>query len=382
MGLKGFDRTPRDDVRARRNAAKLHSEFDTLLGDGLEVSGEGLITLALATNPGLEFTSGALRAKVSAPIIRDASGIGLSFGTGLQNDSGTLKSKDSEIDHDSLLNFVANEHIDWTNATATLLTTGDIHTTAGGLRTNHALIKDRTSSQLQLRDDTDSSYQSLRCLGLELSSIQSLTTAFDIRSFTASSARFRFQTYPAGSHVTVCEFSGGSGTPFIGMYYNPIVDGCDLTFANAGRIGWTKKTAASVSAGTVGDLQTLGDGNFHHTDEAAATPGFSLTVGFTSIAAFNWVQIVGTYAGTHSVGIQLYNWTTATWDTFGAMDAGVADVSTAGEYILGNHSFFVPDDANYIGTGGDAGKVNVRFHHTAAGNASHDLDLDVVALYQ
>lgn len=38
----------------------------------------------------------------------------------------TAETIDSAIDHDALLNFVANEHIDWTNATDNLLTTGSI----------------------------------------------------------------------------------------------------------------------------------------------------------------------------------------------------------------------------------------------------------------
>ncbi len=57
-------------------------------------------------------------------------------------------------------------------------------------------------------------------------------------------------------------------------------------------------------------------------------------------------------------------------------------LATAGEYTLQNMSFFLPSDTNYIGTGGDAGDVRVRFRHTSMGNATHDLDIDVVALYQ
>ena len=50
----------------------------------------------------------------------------LTFSTGLTNAGGTITTNDSQIDHDALLNFVANEHIDWTNATQNLLTTGSI----------------------------------------------------------------------------------------------------------------------------------------------------------------------------------------------------------------------------------------------------------------
>jgi hypothetical protein len=45
----------------------------------------------------------------------------LSYSTGLYLDGTTLK-----VDHDAASNFVANEHIDWTNATQNLLTTGTV----------------------------------------------------------------------------------------------------------------------------------------------------------------------------------------------------------------------------------------------------------------
>jgi len=72
-----------------------------MLGDGLDVV-NGAIAVALAATPGLEFTDGKLRVKVAAPIGRDATGVHLDFGTGLQNDAGVLKTKDSEIVHDDL----------------------------------------------------------------------------------------------------------------------------------------------------------------------------------------------------------------------------------------------------------------------------------------
>ncbi len=110
-GLEGITGTPRADTRQRRNWQRMAADFVALLGDGLGLSGAGLISVSLATDPGLEFSSGDLRVKVAAPIIRNASGVGLSFGTGLQNDAGVLKSKDSEIVHDNLSGFVADEHI-------------------------------------------------------------------------------------------------------------------------------------------------------------------------------------------------------------------------------------------------------------------------------
>jgi len=165
----------------------------------------------------------------------------------------------------------------------------------------------------------------------------------------------------------------------------------DLTQTGTARIDWTKKTAASVTltAGTtpasvVADLQTEGDGLFYHIDEAAATPGIALMVEFTGITAFNWVNILAWYDGsaTHALAVQLYDWVSVAYKTFSAIQTGMGNVTTAGGYILDNIDFFVPSDANYIGTGGDAGKVRVRLYHTLGGNSLHNLDIDVVALYQ
>ena len=128
------------------------------------------------------------------------------------------------------------------------------------------------------------------------------------------------------------------------------------------------------------DLQIAGDGDFYSITEAADTPGSDLEVDFTGIDTFDWIRIIALYNGgdTHAVAIQLYNYDTTTWDTFDSLQNGQEDVSTAGEYILENHSFFVPDDDNYI----SGSTVLVRFHHTMLGNAAHNLYIDTVELYK
>ena len=45
-------------------------------------------------------------------------------GTGIDITGEVLSTADDEIDHDALNNFVANEHIDWTNAAANFMTSG------------------------------------------------------------------------------------------------------------------------------------------------------------------------------------------------------------------------------------------------------------------
>jgi len=148
-----------------------------------------------------------------------------------------------------------------------------------------------------------------------------------------------------------------------------------------GNNSWTKIEPSTITldAGTstesVTDLQDANDGNIYHIDEAAATPGIDLKVDFTGVTSFAFVNVIARYVGldTHSVSIQLYDWQNTAWDTY---DSILTDGAT-----MCDHSFWIPDDTNYIGTGGDAGKVRVRFNHTEGGNASHDAYIDVVALY-
>lgn len=118
-GIKGISRLPRDTVRARRNATQLASNFTAIIGDGLEITGVGLLAIDLAANPGLAFSGGDLICKVAAPIALDATGVHLDFGAGLQNLAGVLTTDDAAIDHNALTNYAGNEHIDHTGVTLT-----------------------------------------------------------------------------------------------------------------------------------------------------------------------------------------------------------------------------------------------------------------------
>ena len=157
-GMRGMDRTPRADTRVRRNAQQLAGSADLMFSGALTVDGDGYIVLVLAgssglsqsvagltidldSTPGLVLGAGGIKALVQDVIAIDASGIKLTFGTGLQSDTGTLKTKDSEILHDSLSGYDADEHIDWTDATENLLTTGLGTFGTVNLTTNTALLQ-------------------------------------------------------------------------------------------------------------------------------------------------------------------------------------------------------------------------------------------------
>jgi len=154
------------------------------------------------------------------------------------------------------------------------------------------------------------------------------------------------------------------------------------SFLGTARIAWTKKTAATATVtdmtttSNVTDLQTANDGNAYTAVEVASNPNQNLVVGFTSITAFNWVQILGRYQGSsgHGITIQLEitPFDGSAWHTFGLLEDDTSDTN----YI--NYSFFVPSDAAYI----NSGAVKVRFVHTMNGTAGHELVLDCVALYQ
>ena len=139
--------------------------------------------------------------------------------------------------------------------------------------------------------------------------------------------------------------------------------------------------AAGTSGNTVADLRTAHDALYYTITEAAATPGIRLTVHFTSVRSFTRVKIIGYYSGsaTHAIGIQLYNWVTAHWDTYHAMQTGCGNF-THDEIILEYYGFQISSATKHIGTGANLGKVDVRFNHTMNGSVNHSMALDLVAL--
>lgn len=161
------------------------------------------------------------------------------------------------------------------------------------------------------------------------------------------------------------------------------------THAGTARKTWTKYTANSVtltagtSASSVTDLQTMTDGNYYTLTEAAATPGQDLIIDFVSVTAFEQVRLLLGYngVGSHAIALQIYNWSSAAWDTFNDLQNGTYQ-TTAGAVILHNASFRVYDDTNYIGTGGNSGQVRIRIYHPMAGNSSHTTIIDEVSLRQ
>lgn len=124
-GLSGQDRSPRAPVRERRNFDNLASVLEFIgLAEVIQINGSGELTLALATDGGLENDSAALTIKlnptdpglvlaaaglsvaVQGVLDIDGAGVFLNFGNGLENNAGSL---DVALATNSGLSFAAGD---------------------------------------------------------------------------------------------------------------------------------------------------------------------------------------------------------------------------------------------------------------------------------
>ena len=154
------------------------------------------------------------------------------------------------------------------------------------------------------------------------------------------------------------------------------------TFTGTARIDWTKKTAngAAVTgfttASAVADLQTANDGNLYTASEVAGGGNY-LIVDFASVTAFNWVKVLGYYAGNSAhniqIGIEITPFNGTAWHIFDSIEHQSATTKT-----MQNHDFFIPSDTAYI----NSGVVKIRFLHSSTTVNAHNLVLDEVSLQQ
>ena len=333
---RGKDRLPRSGVRARRASDTYELLIDA--NGGLTDAYSGLA---------INLASGSV-------LVLASNELDVTIGTGVQNDGGTLKSKDSEIVHDNLSGFVADEHIDHTTVTMTAGT----GLSGGG---TIAATRTFTTNDAEIVHDNLSGFVANEHIDWTDTTEDFKTTG----TVTAGAATF-----------------GDGGT----THYLSISATGDVAFNGTAHLDWTKITANGATIrnahGTTGssvnDLKTAHDGNFYTlSEEGAETPGMDVEIDFTGVTAFHWVQILGRYeqaTTAHGITIMLeitpFNGTA--WHRYDFMLDQPADLTNE------EHSFFVPDSSAYI----NGGVVKVRFVHEMAGtSANHDLVLDTVALY-
>jgi hypothetical protein len=150
----------------------------------------------------------------------------------------------------------------------------------------------------------------------------------------------------------------------------------DPTTVPVSNVG-TSTTYGTYNFGSVTDIQTYGDYNtsantgFYSVNDATGTPGHIEYIGFTGVTKFNRIVLNINYTASsgHTQNIDLYNYLTNQWDTFGTYSGS----GTWQQFTLG-----VIDDVPYI----SGGNVTLRNNHVSSGNAQHRTWIDYVALEQ
>jgi hypothetical protein len=131
------------------------------------------------------------------------------------------------------------------------------------------------------------------------------------------------------------------------------------------------KFVGGTATGTVAGVQEWNDGSEFSVAETTGTPGFDIRFTFSNITDIKRISSNILYEGnsTHHVELQIYRVSDATWKT-------IVQIPTGFGY---NYRFvdFPPDPADYIDT---LKQVVLRVYHVNAGNASHDIHIDYIAL--
>ena len=138
--------------------------------------------------------------------------------------------------------------------------------------------------------------------------------------------------------------------------------------------------------GTVADMQVVLDGNLYQVAETAGVPGLDLSVFIAEVPDFGGLVISAYYTGAtsgiggdingdwlapvHYIAVQLYNNSTAAWDSI---------IYIPDSRALNYRHIELPRDRtiNYINA---ANRVDVRFYHPITGNINHVLYIDYVAV--
>jgi len=133
-----------------------------------------------------------------------------------------------------------------------------------------------------------------------------------------------------------------------------------------GNFAHVHPTAQTVTAGTVitGSYASLtaDDSTYFQIQEVAATPGFDVGIDIAAAASNTTVVVKGRYQGSvgHTVYIQSYNNNTLAWDNIVQMVHATSD-----------QTYTFATSPSYV----SSGLLKLRFYHTSAGDATHNLYL-------
>ena len=137
-------------------------------------------------------------------------------------------------------------------------------------------------------------------------------------------------------------------------------------------------TAGTLISGTVDDTKSI-DQVYYQVQELSATPGFDIRFNLTLDNNPGKWLVVCRYEGNpaHNVLAEAWNYTGSTWDRFTAatrdFPSGAVDVE---------YSFDFNDLAGAITDYVSGTDAIVRMYHSSAGNTSHDMYIDYLAIQE
>jgi len=184
------------------------------------------------------------------------------------------------------------------------------------------------------------------------------TGDLDVTGDTAT-ATFRMTTAPTDGYVMVSDAEGDGTWQYIGTT-TYIPDSVTVEFGTP----------------TVDDVTLLQDYDndpYIITEAGGGSPVLDMVVDFVDVEDLARILARVYYVGSasHHILIQLWKWDDSSWEDYW-------DFVGQSGYTLINVPILDPTD--HIGTGGDLGKVRVKFHHVQSGIASHVLNTDMVWL--
>lgn len=124
--------------------------------------------------------------------------------------------------------------------------------------------------------------------------------------------------------------------------------------------------------GTVSDMQTLMDGNTYDLPEVTGTPGFDLEIDFVNMVDIYGIVMRSYYAPKNSVHyaqLLIHNY------SGGESDDAIIRIEPSDDHNY--RTIMIPDATNFIDGSGNA---QLTLSHPQAGNASHDMYVDYIAL--
>lgn len=139
----------------------------------------------------------------------------------------------------------------------------------------------------------------------------------------------------------------------------------------------SEATISSVMVGSILDVRSINQSYFSVNE----TGQFQIDIEYEGLTNNpNRIALVGRYegSGAHDVKMQAWNYSLVQWDDFTVETDDFVSTSTDELYEFS----FPEDNSQYLGTGGDAGKVKVRVEHISGAIGSHNFYIDKIEVIE